>query len=188
MGMKEMLRNQSSRRRKKEEEEEEDYPDNTTNRDDILNSEATSYDDWIQQIDNIEFTAPDPSDFDTSSYEKIFQSLPVIIDSARYLYNTKTYRTQALLTESNVIFEDYKVKHQAILDKYPDDTQKDQKVEELRALSNDYMNACLEITKRIDNINNEVDRETGFIGGLKNFLITNIWGVVSPPKNFLIIE
>ena len=33
-----------------EEEEEEDYPDNTTNRDDILNSEATSYDDWIQQI------------------------------------------------------------------------------------------------------------------------------------------
>ena len=24
--------------------------------------------------------------------------------------------------------------------------------------------------------------------GLKNFLITNIWGVVSPPKNFLIIE
>ena len=147
-----------------EEEEEEDYPDNTTSRDDILNSEATSYDEWIDKINNLEFTAPDPSDYDTSSYEKIFQSLPVIIDSARYLYNTKTYRTQALLNESNVIFEDYKVKHKEILDKYPEETQHDQKVEELRALSNDYMNACLEITKRIDNINNEVNTETGFIG------------------------
>ena len=29
-----------------EEEEEEDYPDNTTSRDDILNSEATNYDEW----------------------------------------------------------------------------------------------------------------------------------------------
>ena len=91
-------------------------------------------------------------------------ALPVIIDSARYLYNTKTYRTQALLNESMVIFEDYKVKHKEILDKYPDDTQKDQRVEELRALSNDYMNACLEITKRIDDINKEVNTETGFIG------------------------
>ena len=35
-----------------EEEEEEDYPDNTTSRDDILNSEATSYDEWIDNMMN----------------------------------------------------------------------------------------------------------------------------------------
>ena len=79
------------------EEEEEDYPDNTGMRDDIIDSQPKSYEELVNELNNLQLEAPEPLDIDTSSYEKIFQALPVIIDNAKCIYNTKTYRTEALL-------------------------------------------------------------------------------------------
>ena len=149
-----------------EEEEEEDYPDNTGKRDEIADSQPKSYDELINELDNLQINAPDPLDIDTSSYEKIFQALPVIIDNAKYIYNTKTYRTEALLKEANNIYNEYVESHKEIVAKYPLQEQQAQMDEELKALMNDYLQKCLEITKRIDALNNETDTETGFIGDI----------------------
>ena len=148
-------------------EEEEEYPDNTGMRDDIIDSQPKSYEELVNELNNLQLEAPEPLNIDTSSYEKIFQALPVIIDNAKCIYNTKTYRTEALLKEANELYNEYVNSHKDIILKYSIEQQQTPPKEmddELKALMNDYLQKCLEITNRIDALNNETNTETGFIG------------------------
>ena len=148
-------------------EEEEEYTDNTGMRDDIIDSQPKSYEELVNELNNLQLEAPEPLNIDTSSYEKIFQALPVIIDNAKCIYNTKTYRTEALLKEANELYNEYVNSHKDIILKYSIEQQQTPPKEmddELKALMNDYLQKCLEITNRIDALNNETSTETGFIG------------------------
>ena len=147
-----------------EEEEEEDYPDNTTKRDEIANSQPKSYGELVNELNNLKIDSPDPLNIDTTSYEKMFQAIPVIIDNARYIYNTKTYRTEALLKESDNVYQEYSQQFDEIMNKYPLEEQKQQKIEELKIINNDYMQKNLEIVNRINDLNKGITEETGFIG------------------------
>ena len=100
------------------EEEEEELPDNTTNRDDILNSQPKDYNEWIEYINNLEITVPDVQDIDFNDEEEIFAHIPIIIDACQYIYNTRNYRLESYANISNDLYTTYKGNYDNLQSKY----------------------------------------------------------------------
>ena len=76
-------------------EEEEVWPDNTTNREEIINATAMSYEDWAEYVDNIEFIDPDIPNVDWNNENQIIEQIAVTIEATQLIYNTKKYRLEA---------------------------------------------------------------------------------------------
>ena len=101
-----------------EEEEEEHYEDNTQYRDDILQTQPTTYDEWITYINNLEINTPDIPDVDFTDENDIFAHIPVIIDACKYIYNTRNYRFESYAKAANELYTTYKQSYEDIQSKY----------------------------------------------------------------------
>ena len=101
-----------------EEEEEEHYEDNTQYRDDILQSQPKTYDEWITYINNLEINTPEIPDVDFNDENEIFAHIPVIIDACKYIYNTRNYRFESYANVANELYTTYKQSYEDIQSKY----------------------------------------------------------------------
>ena len=166
------------------EEEEEELPDNTTNRDDILNSQPKDYNEWIEYINNLEITVPDVPDIDFNDEEEIFAHIPIIIDACQYIYNTRNYRLESYANISNDLYTTYKGNYDNLQSKYkaledeinndelltPEDKEQQltelsvQKGDELKVLNTDYLNKSFILAKEMKALKEQTKTETGFIG------------------------
>ena len=101
-----------------EEEEEEHYEDNTQYRDDILQSQPKTYDEWINYINNLQINVPEVPDVDFTDENDIFAHIPVIIDACKYIYNTRNYRFESYAKAANELYTEYKENFQNIENGY----------------------------------------------------------------------
>ena len=152
------------------EEEEEELPDNTTNRNDILNSQPKDYNEWIEYINNLEITVPDVQDIDFNDEEEIFAHIPIIIDACQYIYNTRNYRLESY---ANILQSKYKALEDEINNDElltPEDKEQQltelsvQKGDELKVLNTDYLNKSFVLAKEMKALKAQTKTETGFIG------------------------
>ena len=164
--------------------EEEDWPDNTTNRDDIINAQGKDYSEWIEDINDLEINSPDIPTINFNDQNQIYSYIPVAIDATKYIYNTKNYRLQALATSSKEIYDEYKTTYESIQQKYDNlketitndttltEEERTQQLAdnetarraEIEPLNTGYLNASYEIATQITNYKNQKTTETGFIG------------------------
>ena len=167
-----------------EEEEEEKLPDNTTNRDDILNSQPKNYNEWIEYINNLEITVPDVPDIDFNDEQQIFSHIPILIDACQCIYNTRNYRFESYANISNDLYNTYKGNYENLQNKYqtlideinndqtltPEDKEQqltelaEQKGDELKELNTDYLNKSFLLAKEMKALKEQTKTETGFIG------------------------
>ena len=101
-----------------EEEEEQHYEDNTQYRDDILQTQPKTYDEWINYINNLQINVPDIPDVDFNDENEIFAHIPVIIDACKYIYNTRNYRFESYANAANELYTTYKQSYEDIQNKY----------------------------------------------------------------------
>ena len=165
-------------------EEEEELPDNTTNRDDILNSQPKDYNEWIAYINNLDINVPDIPDIDFNDDQEIFSHIPIVIDACKCIYNTLNYRFESYANVSNELYSTYKTSFEAIESKYQaliDEINEDQlmttdekeeqlkelnekKGDEIQELNTDYLNKSFILAKEMKSLKDQTKNETGFIG------------------------
>ena len=71
------------------EEEEDIWPDNTTNREEIINATPQSFEDIEDYINNLEISTPDIDEVNWDDEEQLIDHIPVTLDATKLIYSTK---------------------------------------------------------------------------------------------------
>ena len=96
-----------------EEEESVVWEDNTTKREEILNSTANLWEDLDDYITSIEIPSNDLPSVNWDDPDSLAAQTAVTIDATKYIYNTKKYRLEYYAIKGEAL-------HEAYLDKYYD--------------------------------------------------------------------